>query len=232
MPTEFVETVVRNVSATPHQLESLVRSSAAVVELRSASTFVSDFYDMEPETRSRDVADIASRISGPPVGAPRVTILDTGVNRSHPLLASSLPQARCHTLRSAWGANDSRGHGTKMAGIAQFGDLQDVTSSSAPLVLDTALESVVVTSRTPPGDIPARDALSRAVALVEKEPYQRVFCLAQTAHGETEDGRPTSTSAVLDQLAYGDGNATRLFCAAVGNVPHSPLEPYQVPVVQ
>lgn len=228
MPTEFVETVVRNVSATPQQLESLVRSSAAVVELRSASTFVSDFYDMEPEIRSRAVADIASRISGPPLGAPRVTILDTGVNRSHPLLAGSLPLARCYTLRESWGATDSRGHGTKMAGIAQFGDLQDVTSSSAPLVLETALESVVVTSPTPPGDIPARDALGRAVALVEKDPHRRVFCLAQTAHGETEDGRPTSTSAVLDQLAYGDGEATRLFCAAVGNVPHSPLEPYQV----
>jgi hypothetical protein len=228
MPTEFVETVVRNVSATPQQLESLVRSSAAVVELRSASTFVSDFYDMEPEQRFRTVEDIASRISGPPLGAPRVTILDTGVNRSHPLLASSLPQARCYTLRQSWGASDSRGHGTKMAGIAQFGDLQDVTSSSAPLILETALESVVVASPTPPGDIPARDALGRAVALVEKEPHRRVFCLAQTAQGETEDGRPTSTSAVLDQLAYGDGEQTRLFCAAVGNVPHSPLEPYQV----
>lgn len=228
MPTEFVETVVRNVSATPQQLESLVRSSAAVVELRSASTFVSDFYDMEPEKRSRAVTGIASRISGPPLGAPRVTILDTGVNRSHALLAGSLPQARCYTLRESWGVSDSRGHGTKMAGIAQFGDLQDITSSSAPLILETALESVVVASPTPPGDIPARDALGRAVALVEKEPHRRVFCLAQTAQGETEDGRPTSTSAVLDQLAYGNGEETRLFCAAVGNVPHSPAEPYQI----
>lgn len=228
MPTEFVETVVRNVSATPQQLESLVRSSAAVVELRSASTFVSDFYDMEPERRSLAVAGIASRISGPPLDAPRVTILDTGVNRSHALLAGSLPQARCHTLKKSWGVIDSRGHGTKMAGIAQFGDLHDITSSSAPLVLETALESVVVASPTPPGDIPARDALGRAVALVEREPHRRVFCLAQTAQGEAEDGRPTSTSAVLDQLAYGDGEETRLFCAAVGNVPHSPAEPYQI----
>ncbi|MCK1598828.1 S8 family peptidase [Bradyrhizobium sp. 164] len=228
MPTAFIETIVRNVSATPQQLERLVRSSAAVVELRSASTFVSDFYDMEPERRASVMSKIASRISGPPADAPRIAILDTGVNRSHDLLSSSLPQSRCYTIEKAWGTTDAKGHGTRMAGVAQFGDLEGISSSSPPLVLQTALESVVVASPNPPGDVPARDALRRAVALVEREPHRRIFCLAQTAQGEEENGRPTSTSAVLDQLAYGDGENARLFCAAVGNVPHSPEEPYQI----
>ncbi|UGV26933.1 S8 family peptidase [Rhodopseudomonas boonkerdii] len=226
-PTAFIETVVRNVSATPQQLEALVRSSASVVELRSASTFVSDFYDMEPERRASVMEKVASRILGPPADAPRITLLDTGVNRSHDLLSSSLPQSRCFTVVESWGTNDRSGHGTRMAGVAQFGDLEGLTASSL-IALSTALESVVVAAPTPTGDVPARDALMSAVALVEREPHRRVFCLAQTAQGEEENGRPTSTSAVLDQLAYGDGDNTRLFCAAVGNAPHSLEEPYQI----
>ncbi|WP_172352341.1 S8 family peptidase [Mesorhizobium sp. NZP2298] len=227
-PTEFVETVVRNVVASPEELQRIVQSSAAVVELRSASSFVSDFFDMIPEQRARVIDQIAARISGPLPNSPRTTILDTGVNRAHPLLSRSLPSARCYTVDPNWGTADQKGHGTKMAGLAQFGDLAAIGSSSAPIILSTELESVVVAAPQSPGDVPARDAIKRAVDLVEKDRALRIFCLAQTAEGEAEDGRPTSTSAVLDQLAYGDGSETRLFCAAVGNAPRTPTEPYQV----
>lgn len=227
-PTEFVEVVVRNIVASPEELQRVVQGSAAVVELRSASSFVADFFDLMPEQKAKTVEEIARRVLPAWPGAPRVALLDTGVNRAHPLLDGSLPSARCHTVEPAWGSTDKQGHGTKMAGLALYGDLEIAANSTSPIALQAALESVVVTAPQAPGDIPARDAMQRAVEMVEEETHPRIFCLAQTAQGEADDGRPTSTSAVLDKLAYGDGISTRLFCAAVGNVRRTATEPYLV----
>lgn len=227
-PTEFAEVVIRNLLASPEELQRVVQGSAAIVELRSASSFVADFFDLMPEQKAKTVEEIASRVLPAWPAAPRVTMLDTGVNRAHTLLERSLPADKCYTVEPAWGTTDRQGHGTKMAGLALYGDLSDVAQSTLPVALQASLESVVVTAPQAPGDIPARDAMQRAVEIVEKEPHPRIFCLAQTAQGEADDGRPTSTSAVLDKLAYGDGVSTRLFCAAVGNVRRTATEPYLV----
>lgn len=227
-PSEFIETVVQSIVATPQDLQRLVRRSAAIVELRSASSFSSGFFNLDPEERAFAADEMARRIVLPPDDAPRVVVLDTGVNRSNVLLRSTLAASDCKTVVSSWGTADHSGHGTKMAGLAQFGDLEAVATRPGPIELDTALESVVVSAPERGDDVPTRYALQRAVRILEKKKARRVYCLAQTAPGESENGRPSSTSAVLDQLAYNDGVSTRLFCAAVGNVPHSVEQPYQL----
>ncbi|ANP85590.1 hypothetical protein BA011_07490 [Rhizobium leguminosarum] len=226
--TQFVETTVRNVTATPEQMRQLVRVTGAVVELRGASSFASDYMSAPSVVSSSAVTSLVDRIAPAAAGAPRVTVLDTGVNFANELLRGSLPRGRCHTVSDDWAIADHDGHGTKMAGVALFGDLSEVASGQGSIRLTTALESVVVTAPEGGIDIPARDAIQRAVELVEEESSERVFCLAQTAHDEPQDGRPSSTSAALDQLAYGGGKQPRLFCVAVGNVSHSEDEPYQV----
>jgi hypothetical protein len=226
--TSFVDTDVRNIVATPRQLLSLINRSAAVVELRGASSFVADDSEFPPEGRRQRASQIAQRIVPAGHDAPLVTLLDTGVNRSNPLLADSLPASRCHVAEAGWDPFDSDGHGTKMAGIALFGDLEAAINSSRPIRLGVGLESVTVAAPSSQIRLPARDALNRAVSLVEQLPRRRVFCLAATAQGEAEDGRPTSTSSTLDKLAFGDGTATRLICAAVGNVATDALNPYNV----
>lgn len=231
-PTEFLETVLLNVVATREQVAELVRATAAVVELRGASNFAADVLDLVPEGRLDLVGELASRILPSASTASRTTILDTGVNRAHPLLAPSLPRTRCHSIEPSWGLTDHDGHGTKSAGIALFGEdleqyLQEGTTVD-PIQLTTALESVSVIAPIGAPRIPARDAIVRAVESVEADPHPRVFCLAGTAAGEEDNGRQTSTSAALDKLAWGDGGeASRLFCVAAGNVPTSPSTPYQ-----
>ncbi|WP_284209998.1 S8 family peptidase [Methylorubrum aminovorans] len=230
-PTEFLETVLVNVIATREQISELVRITTAVVELRGASNFAADVLDLVPEGRLDLVGDVASRLRPPPATAPRTTILDTGVNRNHSLLASALPRQRCHSIETDWGTGDHDGHGTKSAGIALFGEnleryLQEGADGD-PIELTTALESVAVIAPSGAARVPARDAITRAVARVEQAPHPRVYCLAGTAVGEEDNGRQTSTSAALDKLAWNDGESTRLFCVAAGNVPTSPETPYQ-----
>ncbi|MFB9984295.1 S8 family peptidase [Mesorhizobium kowhaii] len=225
--TVFVESIVRTVHAAAEELNQVLRASGAIVSLRSASSFASDFSEMPKVRRALALDAIAQRIVAPPADAPRVTVLDTGVKRTHPLLRPMLPGNRCFSADPTWDNADHNGHGTRMAGLAQYGDMDVLVSGTMPIIASTALESVVVNGPDSGVRVPARDAVRRAVDVVEADAATRVFCLAQTAAGESEKGVPTSTSSVVDDLAFGDGNRTRLFVVAVGNAPHHDDEPYQ-----
>lgn len=226
--TEFIEVSIHNVTASPGDMAKLINASPAIIELRSASSLNVDFLRQAPNARAAQVSTLASRIRGPAANAPRVALLDTGVNPSHPLLRTSINPARCLSASTRWPVLDHSDHGTKMAGVVQYFDLDYALNSREPFQLWTALESVVVTA--PPGQprLAARVAIQRAVTLLEKEEATRVFCLAQTASGESRNGKVTATSAALDLLAYGDGVRPRLFCVAAGNVPTSASERYQI----
>jgi hypothetical protein len=228
-PTEFVDILVYNGVATKSVLARLVERSAAVVELRGASNFIAEHLDLPPPERLRQIGSIASRVRPAPPAAPWVTLLDTGVNPGSALLAPALPASRCRAVVKAWDPFDADGHGSKMAGVALYGDLSDLAAGLAPVALETALESVAVFNPSSIVRLPARDAIARGVALAEASArHPRVYCLAATIVGEAEDGRPTSSSGSLDGLAFNDGVATRLFCVAVGNVTTSAASPYQV----
>ena len=226
--TRFLDVTVWTLAATRPALRRIIESSAAVVGLRGASMFVAEHSSLPAGQRLEEATRIAARIQAAPRRAPRVVVLDTGVARENPLLAASLPAARCHRLDGSWDEFDADGHGTKMAGVALFRDLSEAGPGTGPIRLEVGLESVAVFAPGSPIQIPARDAVERAVTLVERREHARVYCLAATAPGEARDGSPTSTSATLDKLAFGDGTNTRLFCIAVGNVSTSPTEPYQV----
>lgn len=226
--TIFTDIRVYNGIATKGSLARLIEQSAAVVELRGASNFIAEHANLPPPERLQQIQQIAQRVIPAPAAAPWISLLDTGVNRTHPLLSSSLPAERCRAVATAWNQFDSDGHGSKMAGIALYGDLSEVASKAGPVALETGLESIVVFNPQSSVRIPARDAILRGITEAEAQiAHPRVYCLAATAVGEPEDGRPTSTSSTLDALAFNRGTQTRLFCVAVGNVETTVTEPYQ-----
>lgn len=228
-PTEFVDIFVYNGITSKAELSRLITRSAAVVELRAASSFIADHNDLPPASRVKHIQDLAGRVVPAPPTAPWVSLLDTGVNPASPLLAPALPAARCRTVVNAWSPFDPDGHGSKMAGVALFGDLGHAAGSTGPIPLEVGLESITVFAPGNAVRIPGRDAIFRGVTRAEQDdPHARVYCLAATAVGEPEDGRPTSTSGTLDALAFGNGISTRLFCVAIGNVNVSATSPYQV----
>ena len=64
--------------------------------------------------------------SPPDEEAAVVCVLDTGVNRDHPLLAPVCPEQNCASWDKDWTGADIDGHGTEMCGVAAFGDLRSV----------------------------------------------------------------------------------------------------------
>ncbi len=215
-------------SATPEDMQTLIRRSGAVVELRNASSFVSDYMKRSPGGQQELISSLARRITPAPPSAPRVTVLDTGgkrgqpsavdVSPERPMLLSQRQLAYIGPQRP-WNKDGWRGAFPRSRPSASCSGTTSSRNSSG-----------IGGSHCPSGlqDVPAHDAINKAVQLVESEDVARVYCLAQTAVGEPEDGRPSSTSAALDKLAYRDGVSSRLFCVAVGNVDCSDDEPYQV----
>ncbi|MCJ2105528.1 S8 family peptidase [Methylobacterium sp. E-041] len=227
-PTVFVDTVVRGIKARPDQIFKIVQASAAVVGLRSASSFAVDDLEIQTASASSQVSRLVSRVRWPKANAPVVTLLDTGVRRSHPLLGGALPTPRMFAVETYWDTKDHSGHGTKMAGVVLYGDIADLPKDESPIDVVSRLESVVVNPPKGLPKFPAKDAIPRAVEAVETVKAVRVYCLAQTAAEEAHDGLPTATSGALDQTIFNDGIKTRLFFAAAGNVPHSKKRPYQL----
>lgn len=71
---------------------------------------------------NRDIAQIPANIPRPAEDAARVCILDSGINTNHPLLRSAI--AESESFVAGQDAFDEAGHGTAVAGIALYGDVE------------------------------------------------------------------------------------------------------------
>jgi len=75
------------------------------------------------------IEDLPS-VEAPAGGAPGVAILDSGVTIGHPLLGPAVGEAT--TVPRTWGdAADGNGHGTMVAGLALYGDVEKCIVSRA-----------------------------------------------------------------------------------------------------
>lgn len=230
--------VVTWVEASWPQLEVLPFTAVPVAEIRRPE-FVDTIEDLPAEEQDEYATDLAARIVPAGRGSPAVCHLDTGVARTHILLASSLAEGDLHTVIGTSGF-DRDGHGTSMAGIALYGSLNDLLTGSGPVALRHGLESVrMLPFRGEPRTDPIAygDITVQAVATPETVSLRpRVFCLPVTATSDSADrpGQPTLWSASIDALSAGvdvvrDGNeltllgvpdpaASRLIVVSAGNV--------------
>lgn len=234
----FPETVVVFVHTHARALaEFTARLPGAITEVRRATGTIQPFLDRYGTgvTSSDWVDDLATRVVRPIETAGVVCTLDTGVAAAHPLLSFGLEGAWAYD--EAWGADDhypDGGHGTALAGLILYGDLEPYMNSTGPVELTHAVESMKL---LPPNGFPATEPPSYgvvtqgAVAQVEvaRPGVARAFCLATTTTDFPSD-RPSTWSGALDQIASGStaGDAAdnshasrtpkRLLMVATGNV--------------
>jgi hypothetical protein len=202
-----------------------------LAELRAAKTLPGEFLELPPRFQADFIQDAQSRIQPPPLDAPAVCNLDTGVNRGHPLLECAIAEEQVTTVDPNWSLADVRGHGTEMAGLCLYGCLTEILSSPESIVLQHRLESVKILpdqgSNDPDlyGNVTSQ-AVSRA-EIAAPQRQDRVFCLAVTADGRDE-GLPSSWSAAADQItsAAGEEGSRRLLIVSAGNVPLSQRHEY------
>lgn len=224
---QFPEAVVVRAWCTRRQLRELIRKAPAVAELRAASSFMAHLLELEPGQQAAAANRLLERIVAPDADAPRVCVLDSGVRRAHPLLAPFLDADRCLTINSAWSATDHHGHGTGMAGVALYDNLAPLLAGADPVVLTHRLESVTVLPPAVPGvaqPLPGA-SIREAVRLIERtDRANRVYSLSMSVPRERSDGRPSSLSTVIDQLAFGRPGKQRLFFVPAGNIDEQAYE--------
>lgn len=90
--------------------------------------------DLTPQTGitfpqlDRDIAELPRNIPSPAPGAARVCILDSGINTNHPLLRTAIGESR--SFIADQDEFDEAGHGTAVAGIALYGDVEACEQSN------------------------------------------------------------------------------------------------------
>lgn len=223
------------VQATWEQLQILPFLSVPIAEIRRPE-FLDSIEDLPVGEQNEYVQDLAARIIPARVDAPAVCHLDTGVFRTHLLLRDSLSTDDHHSIMGESGT-DVNGHGTSMAGLALYGNLDGLLTTNKPVQLVHRLESVRMSpgpgeQQTDPLDYGT--ATANAVALPEiAAARRRVFCLPLSTTPD-KPGEPTLWSATVDALAVGtdivrdgttlrlltmpDESAARLIVIAAGNV--------------
>ncbi len=234
---QFEDRIVTLAYCAARQLAASLDVMGDLAELQRAKETAGFFTSESPAEQGDWGRDLLSRRELPAPHAPSVCILDTGVNRGHPLLEGALDEPDCHSLEPDWRRDDHHGHGTEMAGLALYGDLTRALASRAPAPLAHRLESVKI---LPPRGVnePALYGAITAEATARVEATaptrRRVFSMAVGSADGRDRGQPTSWSAAVDALAAGrsfdvaskgliylddgDEQHQRLFLVSAGNV--------------
>lgn len=218
----FPERVVMLALASAATLDRLVAHSDVIAELRRAKDTPSFFMGLGG-AEQRDWSDeLLQRVTPPEVDI-AVCVLDSGVRRTHPLIEPALAAEDWHTIKPAWGADDTpvwSGHGTRMAGVGLYGDLVPVLAGGDPVPLPFRLESV----RILPPEEEVNDAelygaiTGEAIARAEVQaPNRRRAIVMAITSPNSGRGRPTSWSAAVDQLCF-EEEQRRLIILSAGNI--------------
>lgn len=223
----FPERSVLLMRGSQRQFAGSVMTLNCVAELRRAKE-TADFFDemgVEEQGEWRDELLQRARFAADADDTHHICLLDSGVNRGHPLLAPLLLPDDMHTVDPTGLTDDAANHGTGMAGLAVYGDLSYALASVDPINIEHRLESVRLVAAGGVNAGPATlhaQLFGEAIARPEISHPQRkrVFCSAVTASDYRDRGRPSSWSAAVDSLAAdtdGAGQFPRLIILSAGN---------------
>lgn len=221
----FPNISILRIKARLEDVARIVHETGSIVELRTCSSLTLQVLNLPPGQQKDLTQELIAKIKPPDLEAPRICILDSGVDHTHPLLKDALLPTRCFTLNGAWDTNGWNEHGTRVAGIALYGDIRQVMARRNPEKLLNTLESVTILrpSGGPPAIGEASGSVASAVALVETQEASRTFCLAIADYQGLNDGSPVTLSGSVDQLAWGTNASPRLFVVAAGNMQDDPV---------
>lgn len=219
----FPERAVILINVNRNHLIELMKQSDLLAEFRAGQE-PAGFWTNENRIEQQEWIDNLLERVVIKEGNVKVCILDAGVNSGHQLLQPLIDDANTLTVKSDWRTHDHRcgaGHGTLMAGIAGYGQLENILTIRNQVFLTHKLCSVKIlpnqgeTERELWGDITSQ-GISRAE--LQNPNMVLIYCMAVTSSDDTDRGRPSSWSGAIDNLAFGEGDNQRLIIISGGNV--------------
>lgn len=218
---EFPERVVMMLYVNYNDLIALLECSNQIAEFRKSlepnSFFINEFLSDQHEW----VDDLRGRLQFEESNA-TVCLLDTGVSTAHPLINPFIQENGIHTIFEDGDLADREGHGTEMAGITLYHDLNCHLLSREEITIPYRLESSKIL-RSQSNEPELYGAITKQGVLlheIENPDKNRSVCMAITTSLDSDSfGVPTSWSAAIDEfLADSKDNANRLMYVSAGNV--------------
>lgn len=222
----FPERAVLLVNANRQNLIELMLQSDLLAEFRAGQEPAGFWVNESSKEQQNWVDDLLQRIELIDSNV-KVCLLDSGVNNGHQLLQPLIDDANTLTVDEAWGTNDHSpmrgGHGTLMAGLAGYGQLEKALMTGNKVSLTHKLCSVKIIPR--PNQEGTKEehwgaitnqAISRAE--IQNNNHTLIYCLSVTALDGVDRGRPSSWSGEIDNLAFGEGENRRLIIISAGNI--------------
>ena len=223
----FPERLVKMITANREQLKAILSNCEYITELRRAEEATTFFTTLDKEDQRLWKEDLLSRCTFADSNV-SVCLLDAGINAQHPLIEPAVLENGLHAVKAEWGVEDNlleRGHGTEMAGIAIYGNLQETIEDSGKVEINHRIESVKIIPNTGENRRELYGAITQdavALAEIDNPDVKRIICMAATSPDTpNHDGRPTSWSAALDEIASGsteEGDNQRLLLVSAGNI--------------
>ena len=232
----FPERIVMLILVNYNDLVALLQCSKYIAELNKCEE-PNSFFIEESLTAQYDWVDnIKNRLQLEDSNA-TICLLDTGVSSAHPLLEPFIHEQDIHTVFDDGDVSDSDGHGTGMAGIALYHDLNQSLLSHDTISIPYRIESskILRNQENDPelyGAITAQGILFNEIENSDKD---RSICMAVTT--DATDGHPTSWSGAIDEIVAGvnifgaDNEDKRLMLISAGNVKLSEFRDIKYPDV-
>lgn len=217
----FPQRSILVVKANYTQLNELISSFGLIAEIRKTEE-LNSFWLSQNMTENNDWIDEALHLVDFTKTNNFISILDTGINNGHILIAPVLDEVNRLTVEPSWGVNDSMGHGTSMAGVAMYGNLNAILENNQAIEIHHQIESVKILHPDYPNEqnkfpLITLDAVNRAI--VNNPNNKRIFCMAVTTDFQVDFGKPSAYSSVLDSIIFGeDIDDKKLFLVSAGNV--------------
>lgn len=224
--TFFPERVIIKVKASKEQLQDLIVSVDLIAEIRKAEELNSFWFADNQTTNVREEwINEALGVIDYKENNNYITILDSGVNNGHLLLCNSLSNSDRYTVDPNWGVNDSGsgGHGSAMAGIALYPNLNAFLERRETFSLSHRLESIKILpsngNNSPETSWHFITENAFNIGTIENPLALRTYCMAVTAVNQNEFGKPSTWSATIDKIVSGSEDGDRkLFVISGGNV--------------
>lgn len=149
----------------------------------------------------------------PPATAPGIVVLDSGLATGHPLLAPAVGDAE--SFLAGFGPEDQNGHGTHVAGIALYGDVEEAVRARAFAPVLRLFSGRILDANNTSDNKLIENQVEEAVRYFHREYGCRVFNLSYGDRRKPYLGRHVrGLAVVLDMLSRDLGV---LFVVPTGN---------------